>query len=219
MRNATHLTASAFALLAAYAGVEHGIGEVRQGFAAPGSVFIQSWPDTHAFEALGGEPAMTLVPSLALTGLLAILVSVAIAVWAARFLDRRRGATTLLALSLLLLLVGGGMFPPLIGVLGAFTATRIARHPAAQPGNGTRVLARAWPGALIACVLGYLALVPGVVLLTASTGFDSSPAVTALIVFAFAALVLSFLSARARDHVHEASLASRPAERHSEVQP
>ena len=72
MRSATRLLVSTFGGLVAIAGIEHGIGEVLQGSTPPSSVVILSWPGAAPFEALVGEPAMTLVPNLLATGLLAL---------------------------------------------------------------------------------------------------------------------------------------------------
>src|SRR5512133_1654959 len=55
-------------VLVGFAGVEHGIGGLLQGPGKPGSVVIQSWPDTRAFAPLSGEPAMTMVPDLVVAG-------------------------------------------------------------------------------------------------------------------------------------------------------
>ncbi|MEZ4554066.1 MAG: hypothetical protein R3B59_09175 [Dehalococcoidia bacterium] len=208
---ATRVTVAAIGTLVAYAGIEHGIGEIRQGFGAPDSIAFESWPDTRGFEALGGEPAMSVIPSLALTGLLAIVVSLAVAIWSLRFVQRRHGGSVLVGLSLLLLLVGGGFGPPLIGVLAGVTATRMTHGPRPGPGVPTRVLARAWPWSLVTCLLAYLALVPGVVLLTAFTDFEHAAAVSALIAFAFSTLLLALVSARATDRLRAAPAPRPPA--------
>jgi hypothetical protein len=62
---ATRTVVSVFGVVAALAGIEHGVGALRQGAVAPSTVVIESWPDTASFEVVGGEPAMTLVPNLA----------------------------------------------------------------------------------------------------------------------------------------------------------
>ncbi|HJQ28224.1 MAG TPA: hypothetical protein VJ827_02710, partial [Rubrobacter sp.] len=73
--DATRVTVSTFGALAGLAGIEHGIGEVLQGNVAPDGVIILSWPESGLFRILAGEPAMTIVPSLLASGILAILVS------------------------------------------------------------------------------------------------------------------------------------------------
>jgi hypothetical protein len=79
---ATRVAVAAVGLLAALAGIEHGIGEILQGWVAPSSVVFESWPDTAGFEILSGEPATSLIPNLALSGLLTVVVAIAVGVWA-----------------------------------------------------------------------------------------------------------------------------------------
>ncbi|HEX9118128.1 MAG TPA: hypothetical protein VGA61_18835, partial [Anaerolineae bacterium] len=64
MTNATRVTVSTFGGLVALAGLEHGIGEALQGNVAPARIFISSWAGPGPFDALGGEPALTIVPNL-----------------------------------------------------------------------------------------------------------------------------------------------------------
>jgi hypothetical protein len=54
---------SIFGILAGLAGMEHGVGEIRQGSTRPDTLLIQSWPDTAAFAVLAGEPALTVLPT------------------------------------------------------------------------------------------------------------------------------------------------------------
>jgi hypothetical protein len=73
MRSAVQTTTATFGVLVAAAGMEHSIGELLHGNRAPGSPVIQSWPGSGPFDGLNGEPAMTVVPNLLATGVLAIL--------------------------------------------------------------------------------------------------------------------------------------------------
>src|SRR5215204_6980594 len=104
MRSATRVTVSTFGTLAGLAGIEHGIGEVLQGNVAPEGVMILSWPESELFRILAGEPAMTIVPNLLVTGILAIFVSVVFFVWATTFVQRRNGGLALILLSVVMLL-------------------------------------------------------------------------------------------------------------------
>ena len=91
MKNATRVFASTFGAIFALAGIEHGIGEIFQGNVAPSGIMILSWPESEFFRSLGGEPAMTIVPNLLVTGILAILFSLILLVWATLFVQRKNG--------------------------------------------------------------------------------------------------------------------------------
>jgi hypothetical protein len=132
-RRATRVVVGALGALVGLAGVEHGVGEVLQGPGRPEGLVIESWPDAAAFEVLSGEPAMTVVPDLQVTGVLAILVGLTVAVWSIWFVGRRRGGLVLIGLSVLLLLVGGGLFPPLMGIALGAVASRMGRDAARPP--------------------------------------------------------------------------------------
>jgi hypothetical protein len=202
---ATRRTASILGAVVALAGLEHGIGEILQGSVAPAGIVILSWPDSDAFRILGGEPAMTILPNLLVTGILTIIVSLLFLCWATLFIERPNGGVVLMVLSVVLLLVGGGIGPPLIGLLLGLVATRIhtpvtwwSGEPA---GVFSRLLARVWPWFLAADVAAWLALFPGVVLVAATFGADAVPEVVAygLMLTAFVFLQLSLVSALASD--------------------
>jgi hypothetical protein len=112
MRNATKVFASTFGAIMALAGIEHGIGEIFQGNVAPSGIMILSWPESEFFRNLGGEPAMTVIPNLLITGILAVLVSLAMLVWAILFVQRKNGGLIMILLSIAMLLVGGGSSLP-----------------------------------------------------------------------------------------------------------
>ncbi|KUK27634.1 MAG: Uncharacterized protein XD60_0050 [Acetothermia bacterium 64_32] len=60
---------------------------------------------------------MTIVPNLLVTGVLTIIVSLAVIVWSVAFVQRKRGGLILILLSTAMLLVGGGFGPPIMGIL------------------------------------------------------------------------------------------------------
>lgn len=198
---ATRSAVSAFGVLAALAGIEHGTGEILQGPVAPPSPVFESWPDAAAFAVLSGEPAMTLIPNLAVAGAVTILVAVLLAVWAVWFVSLPRGGGVLIGLSLLLLLVGGGFGPPLIGLLVGIATLRAERGQSQRPGRMAAWLAPAWRWLVAVAVVGYLSLVPGVVVASAVFGFDNPAVVAGLGLGSFAALVLSLVAARAHDRL------------------
>jgi hypothetical protein len=187
-----------FGVIAAAAGIEHGVGELRQGAIPPPALVFQSWPDTPAFEVLAGEPALTLLPDLRLAGVATILVSLALAAWAVAYTRTPRAALGLAGIALVLLVVGGGFGPPLVGAITGF----VAALPAAREGGAaTRLLARASGWALAVAASSYLALVPGVPLLHEFAGFENDMLTYGLMALAFGGLALALAAARARDAV------------------
>ena len=203
--SATRVTVAALGAVIALAGVEHGIGELLQGNAPPPGLTILSWPDAEPFRLLAGEPAMTIVPSLAASGVLAIAVSLLVLVWAAAYAGRPRGGPVLIALSVAMLLVGGGIGPPLIGVLLGAAATRI--HGSLSwwrthvPRGVRRALASSWPPILAGDIAAWLGLFPGVVVGGYLLGAEAVPPALAyaLMLAAFVLLPLSIVAAFARD--------------------
>ena len=67
MNKATTILSITLAILAGIMGIEHGIGEVLEGYRPTEGVFILSWPDSAFFEIMSGEPAMTIIPNYLLT--------------------------------------------------------------------------------------------------------------------------------------------------------
>jgi hypothetical protein len=78
--SAARVAASVFGVLAGLGGLTHGIGEVIQGNVAPGGIIIDSWTQGPIATNLDGEPAMTILPNLLVTGVLTILLSLAVLV-------------------------------------------------------------------------------------------------------------------------------------------
>lgn len=208
-RSATRIAVVAFGLVISMAGLEHGIGEILQGPIAPPDIVFKSWPDTPAFDVLTGEPAMTILPNLLVTGTLTMVLSIAFAAWTVGYAHRSRGPIGLLVLSILLLLVGGGIAPPIIGVVLALAATRMGAS-AHAPGRLARRIAPAWRAALAVGVAGYISLFPGMVLMSALFGVESELLVLAFGLLAFCGLIVTLAAARVQDRV-EANAPENPA--------
>lgn len=163
MNRAVRVTATLLGLSAGIAAVEHGYFEWMQGSIDPGGLFIASIGPPCLPEATWNrcEPALTIVPNLAITGILAMLLGLASVFWSLFFIQRKRGGLVLILLSIAMLLFGGGIFPPLIGTVAGLTGTRI-NHSLAwwqeRAGESyARFLAGLYPWALAV----YLALVLG----------------------------------------------------------
>ena len=201
-RGATGTVVAVLGTVVGLAGVEHGLGEVVQGPGPPDGVLIMSWPDAAALEVLSGEPAMTVVPDLLVTGVLAIVVGLMVAVWSIGFAHRRHGGLVLIGLSFVLLLVGGGLAPPVMGVVLGGVAVRIGSSPARPAGRLARGFGRLWPWFLAGALVGYLGLMPGM-LLFYPLGVASAPLVVALALFAFVNFGLALAAARAHDRAGE----------------
>ena len=89
--SAARATALIFGVLAGLGGLTHGIGEVLQGSVRPDGLIINSWTQGPIATNMGGEPGMTIVPNLLVTGYLTILVSLAVMTCAILARDRRGG--------------------------------------------------------------------------------------------------------------------------------
>jgi hypothetical protein len=199
-RRATRIVVGALGALIGLAGVEHGVGELSQGSTRPEGLLIESWPDVAGFEVLSGEPAMTVVPDLLVTGVLAILVGLSVAAWSIWFVGRSHGGLVLIGLSVLLLLVGGGLFPPLMGIVVGTVAARMGRANDVPPRPWRRAVAPAWPWFLTASLVGYLGLVPGMVL-ASRWGWASEALVLMLGAVAFAGFGFALVAAPAYDRL------------------
>lgn len=198
MKNATKIYASTFGSIMALAGIEHGIGEILQGNIAPDGVMIQSWPESEFFRSLSGEPAMTVIPNLLITGILAVLVSLALLIWAVLFVHKKNGGLIMIVLSFTMLLVGGGIFPPILGIFVGIVATKIHSpltwwRTRLYPG-ARNFLAHLWPWTYTACIISWPLLLFGIGLLDYFFGISSSSLTYALMIFAFGSLLLTIFT-------------------------
>jgi hypothetical protein len=216
VNHTTKLTVSVFGAVVALAALEHGVGAVLQGNVAPEGIVFESWAGSELFRILAGEPAMTLIPNLLISGILTILLALLFFAWATIFARRKRSGLVLIGLSLLLLLVGGGFGPPLVGLIVASAATRIhapltwwRRHLSA---GGLRILGTLWPWFLGCGLCAWLFLIPGVILLDAWIDLNEGLLFVPVITFAaLALLLLSFVAAFARDLASGAEIEQMPS--------
>ena len=123
--SAARIVASLFGVLAGLGGMTHGPGEILQGNTAPDGIVINSWTQGPIATNMGGDPGMTIIPNFLVTGILTMIVSLAVIVWSAAFVQRKNGGWILVFLSIVMLLVGGGFAPPIIGVLAGVVGTGI----------------------------------------------------------------------------------------------
>ena len=135
---------------------------------------------------------MTIVPNLLVTGILAILISLILLVWVTLFVQRKNGGLIMILLSIAMLLVGGGIFPPLLGIIIGAVGTRINAPLTwwrAHLSVGFRnFLKKLWPWSYTACIIAWLSALLGPGLLGYFFGVNN-PALILLILF----LALGFL--------------------------
>ena len=203
MRNATRVTVSIIGAIVGLMGIEHGIGEALQGNIAPSGLVISSWPGSEFFRILAGEPAMTVVPNLLVTGILAIFVSMMFLVWTTVFVERKNAGLVLILLSIVMLLVGGGFGPPMLGIIVGAAATRINAPltwwRAHLSVSLRRFLGQLWPWSLVVCVIAWLLLFPGISVLAYFFGVNDPSLIAVVFFSAFGFLLLTVFSGFARD--------------------
>jgi hypothetical protein len=153
LRRAARQLALVFGIAAGGASIEHGYFETRWGNVRPDSIMIASMGPPCQPEQIWNacEPAMTILPNMFVTGLLAISIGILVLIWSVGFVHKKHGGLILIGLSILMLLFGGGIFPPLIGIIGGVVGTRInAPVKKLQVSRSGRLLAKLWPWPLAA---------------------------------------------------------------------
>jgi hypothetical protein len=125
----TRITASTIGILVGLGGLlNHGLFEVLQGNTPTKSYFIEAIGEANRFWIHGTEAAFTLVHNFLVTGILVILVSMAIIFWSAKYIHVKHGVTIFISLSILLTLVGGGIGHILLFLPTWAYATRINKR-------------------------------------------------------------------------------------------
>jgi hypothetical protein len=207
MRRATRIVASAFGIFAGFGGPEHGYFEILQGHVKPDSLIISAIGPPCEPEKVWHlcEPAMTVIPSFLITGILASVFGLFTMVWAAFFIHRKHGGIVLISLSITLLLVGGGLVPPVIGVIAGVIGIRINAPLARHPGTVLRFLSKLWPWPLVA----FFALAFGQFLIGYYFNelMQKSSMLSPLLIIGL--IVLSVLSGYAKD-VHDGDRVATP---------
>ncbi len=209
--SATRIFVAAFGVLVGMAGIEHGIGEALQGNVPPDGLMILSWPGPGLFSILGGEPAMTILPNLLVAGILTVLFSLIFLVWTVLFVHRKHGGLVLILLSIVMLLVGGGIFPPVFGIILGVVATKIhaplAFWRAHFPVGLRLFLAKLWPWSFSAGLIAWLSMFPGLILVAYFFGVDDNPAlILTILVGMVGFFFLSIITGFARESFHPRSI-------------
>lgn len=195
--------ASVFGVLSGLGGLTHGVGEVLQGSVAPQGIIINSWVQGPIATNMGGEPGMTIVPNLLITGILTILVSLAAIAWSVALVRRRRGGPLLIVLAVAMLLFGGGFGPPIIGMLAGAAAAGIgAPHTwwrTRPPAGIRRALAAAWPWVFALCTINGVFLTIGSVILVVVFGMNNPDLYVGSFLLSVVLLLVSVVTGAAYD--------------------
>jgi hypothetical protein len=150
MKSARHITSAVLGVYAGLLAIQHGVFEILQGPRIPGGVMIQAIGSPCQPEAVWHAcyPAMTLIPSLLISGIVAVIAGLIVLTWAAAFVQRKHGGLILVLLSIAMLLVGGGFVPMFIGVVAGAAGSRI--HAPMKSGRpAPHWFAGLWPWTLL----------------------------------------------------------------------
>ncbi len=157
---ATKWIAATFGVLVGVAGIDHGIFEILQGNVAPESIMIAAIGPAQRFWEYGTETALTLIPNFLISGVLSVILGLAVAIWTGWFLHKKYAAWILLLLAVALFLVGGGFAPIFMALLASLITGRIHKPlklwRTLLPGAVGRFLARLWPGVLATFVVVFV---------------------------------------------------------------
>jgi hypothetical protein len=184
-------------------GVEHGVGEILQGFQeAPGLIF-PSWPDSPFFAVQAGEPSFSLIPTMVITGIFASLFSVAFIITVLFLPDKRYSRALMLGLSVLMFLTGSGIFPPILAILISLMAGRLSIPPSrwkSRVPNAVRpFFVRFWPwifGLAVACWVMMFPVIPS---LAFFFHFSNDILIYTVLAGMFLFLILANVSGKIRD--------------------
>lgn len=155
MNRTTRINVATVGALFGFSGITHGIGEVLQGNTSTGGFFINAIAANTTWSRWteGSEGAFTIVPNFLITGMLAILLGVAIIYWSLRRVDKPWGPGAFLLLFVLLFLVGGGIGQVIFFIPAWLVAQRIHRPlvwwRTSLPASLRTTLAWLWPLLLI----------------------------------------------------------------------
>lgn len=193
--NASRLNAAVFGVLAGLGGLVHGIGEMLQGNVPPAAIVFDSWAQGPIATYMDGEPAMSLIPNLFITGLLTTLISLVVIVWAAAYVNRKHGGRILILLAVGMLLVGGGFGPPLIGILAGWAGTGINSPlnwwQRRMSGVTGRAFGRVWPWVFALSALAATLLVLGSLVLVYFFDVNNAEFFSNLFLFVLLALLVT----------------------------
>lgn len=160
MNKATKSIVSTMGVFLGISGINHGFFETLQGNIPTNGLIIQAIGDAQQMWIHGTEEAFTIIPNFLITGILAILVGLAIIVWSVGFVHKKHGPSVFIMLFILLFLVGGGIGQIVFFIPTWAVSTRINKPLTwwrkVLSENVRRVLAKLWRGSLIIGTISFL---------------------------------------------------------------
>jgi hypothetical protein len=170
MNRATRIIVSTFGTLTGISGLNHGFFEALQGNTPTAGLIIQAIGPAQKMWRYGTEEAFTIIPNFLVTGILAMIVGLAVMVWSVGFIHRQNGPLVFVGLCTLSFMVGGGIAQILLFTIAWAFATRI-HAPLTWwrkilPEGVRRGLAKIWP---VTLALASISLLIG--LFIAITGY------------------------------------------------
>ena len=163
-----------FGVLAGIGGFVHGIGEILQGSVKTDGLWIESWNSGPIYEYMGGEPGISIVPNYLISGILTVIAAILIIVFAIAFVQRKNWGWLIIGASVAMLLTGGGIGPPVIGILGGTCALGINTDAKGKPSGRLRsALSAIWPYLFAVTALAVVFVVVGSFLLVYLISFNN----------------------------------------------
>ena len=152
--NATRVIATTIGVFfGLFSGVNHGLFEFLQGDKPTNSLVINAIGEAQRFWVEGTEPAFTLIPNFMITGIVSMIVGLAIVIWSIWFLPGKYGRIVFLGLFVLSFLVGGGIGQAFFFIPAWAFATRMGKPLTwcrkVIPRNTWLFLSRLWIATLV----------------------------------------------------------------------
>lgn len=170
MNRATKLNVGILGTIFGISGMNHGFFEILQGNTPTPNLFIFAIGEAQKMWVHGNEPALTLIPNFLISGIVAMVIGLAIVVWSFGFVHRKHGSFILFTLFILLLLLGGGvaqiLFFPWICLVASRINKPLTWWKKVLPTKPLPLLAKLWQvNLIISASLLVIALI------LATTGF------------------------------------------------
>jgi hypothetical protein len=210
--SAAGTTATVFGVLSGLGGITHGVGEVLQGDAPLDGLALDSWTSGPIATNMGGEPGISVFPNALAAGLATLAFSIAVVAWSAGGARRRHGGQVLVVLSTGMLLSGGGIGPPLLGILAGVAGLGVAgRRVKRLPARTRRLLARSWTPLFAVAAANAVFLVVGSIVLVYTVDLNAP----GVFVGCFLLSILSLLGLIVTGAAYDEGLSEPEAPRHA----